>query len=116
MRKMANIIILALISIVLLGCIDQNGSIGVNTTDNLKAGTDWCRAGTNLTSVGPAGNLVSFEIKGITKHNGMQLCEADYDNNGTMIQYFNKDKSYNVMTIKSANGTTQEIDVNRAKQ
>lgn len=121
MRKMTEIIILVLVSTVLLGCIDQKGSLGGKTIDiegksidNL-TGNDWCKTGTNLTSVGPEGNLVPFEIKGITSHNGMQLCEADYDNNGTMVQYFNKNKSYNIMVIKSGNGT-QEIDVNRAKQ
>ena len=114
MRKMTKIVILVLVSTVLLGCIDPKGNLGGKTTDSLKAGNDWCKAGTNLTSVGPAGNLVPFNIKGITKHNGIQLCEADFDNNGTMIQYFNKDKSYNIMAIKSKNGT-QEIDINRAK-
>ncbi len=121
MRKIAEIIILILVSTVLLGCIDQKGSLGGKTIDIEgtpidKTGNDWCKTDTNLTSVGPAGNLVTFKIKGITSHNGIQLlCEADYDNNGTMIQYFNKNKSYNIMVIKSGNGT-QEIDVRRVKQ
>ncbi len=72
------------------------------------------QGGTKITSVGPLGNLTTFEVKGITKHNGIQLCEADYDN-GTMVQYFNNGMSYNTMTIKTKNGT-QEINVNRVKQ
>ncbi len=107
-------IVILLVAIALLGYVGQKDNPEKTTMDGLKGGNDWCKAGTNITSVGPAGNLTTFIIKGITEHNGMQLCEADYDNNGTMVQYFNKAKGYNIMAIKTKNGT-QEIDVNREK-
>ncbi len=114
MRKMATIAIL-LVAAALLGCVGQKDNPEKTTMNSLKEGSDWCKAGTNITSVGPAGNQTLFEIKGITNHNGVQLCEADFDNNGTLVQYFNKDRSYNIMRIKIENGT-QEIDVNRVKK
>lgn len=108
------LIILILLSVAILGCIGQNDNSEKIKIDDLKKESDWCKAGSKITSVGPEGNLTPFYIKGITNHNGLELCEADYDNNGTMVQYFNKDKSYNIMSIKTDNGTA-EIDVNRAK-
>ncbi len=108
------IIIAVLLSVTVLGCIGQNNSEKIKT-DNLKEGNEWCKEGSKITSVGSEGNLTTFYIKGITNHNGLELCEADYDNNGTMIQYFNKNKTYNIMSIKTDNGT-QEIDVNRVNK
>ena len=105
MKKIILIVIIVIV-VALLGCITQQSE----KIAPLKV--NWCEKGTNISSVGPLGNITTFVVKGITEHNGMQLCEADYDNNGTMIQYYSQDKKYNIMAIKTKNGT-QEINVNR---
>ncbi len=108
MKKIITVALL-LLTVSLLGCIGTQN----DEKTSLKSTNEWCKTGTIIQSVGPLGNITNFEVKGITTHNGLQLCEADYDSNGTLVQYFNENKSYNTMVIKSANGTTMEINVNR---
>ena len=109
---MKNKMILAIISIFIIatfsGCIKgpEEGKVTVN---KIGAGPDWCKAGTKITVSGQG----SFEIKGITKHNGTEVCEAEYiHDQGSMTQYFNEKKDYIVMIYKDKNGTViQQIDI-----
>jgi hypothetical protein len=110
MNKLIILIIILLLSSI-LGCLNNN----TEQSTNLQSQNDWCKPGSNISSIGPLGSEAKFVVKGITQHNGMQLCEADFDNNGTLVQYYNKNKTYNIMAIKTENGT-KEIDVNNAKQ
>ncbi len=121
---MKNKIILAIISIFVIatlsGCV--TGPKTVTTPDgkvtvNEGTGPDWCKAGTKITTSGQ-GAQGSFEIKGITTHNGTDVCEAVYTSGeGTMTQYFNEKGDYMVMVSKDKDGKViQEINIANPKQ
>ncbi len=105
----------------LSGCVTGPNTVtgpgGEKVTLNEKGtGPDWCKAGTKITSSGPQGQG-SFEIKGITQHNGTEVCEAEYVyDQGSMTQYFNEKGDYAVMVYKDKNGTVvQEINMANPK-
>lgn len=116
-NKMTVLVILSvfIVATTLSGCIGQKtantpgGKVIVNEGG---AGPDWCKTGTKITSVGPTGQQGSFEIKGLTKRNGTDVCEAEYIyDQGSMTQYFNEKGDYVVMVLKDKNGiVTQEIN------
>lgn len=116
---MKNKIILVILLIfgvaTLSGCITGPKTIsgpGGKVTVNEGTGPDWCKTGTKITASGQ-GQQGSFEIKGITTHNGTEVCEAEYVyDQGSMIQYFNEKGDYIVMVSKDKNGTiTQQINI-----
>ncbi len=107
---------LVVIAVTLSGCVTgqkevtvPGGKVKINEGGT---GPDWCKAGTKITSTG-TGQDRSFEIKGITTHNGTEVCEAEYIyDQGSMTQYFNKDSSYMVMVYKDKEGKViQEMNI-----
>lgn len=108
-----------LILAVLSGCVGQKTittPAGKVTVEEGGVGPSWCKAGTKMTmtqtipgSQGPS----SFEIKGLTTHNGTEVCEADYNyDQGAMTYYFNQKGDYIVMDYKDKNGNViQEMNI-----
>lgn len=100
----------------LSGCVTGPNTVatpgGEKVTVNEGKGPDWCKAGTKITSSGQ-GQQGSFEIKGITTHNGTQVCEAVYTTDqGSMTQYFNEKGDYLVMVSKDKDGKViQEVNI-----
>ena len=120
---MKNKIILAIISMFIIatfsGCVTGPKTITTpdgKVTVNEGTGPDWCKVGTKITASGQDGQG-SFEIKGITTHNGTQVCEAVYTTDqGTMTQYFNEKSDYMVMISKDKDGKIiQEINIANPK-
>ena len=117
-NKVTVLVILSvfIVATTLSGCITGQKTVntpgGKVTINEGGVGPNWCKTGTKITSVGPTGQQGSFEIKGLTKHNGTDVCEADYTyDQGSMIQYFNEKGDYVVMVLKDKNGiVTQEIN------
>lgn len=110
---MKNKMILAIMSIFIIvtlsGCVTGPNTIttpgGEKVTVNEGGvGPDWCKAGTKIIASGQ-GQQGSFEIKGITKHNGTEVCQAEYVyDQGSVIQYFNQKGDYVVMIYKDKDG------------
>lgn len=115
--KNKTLLILIFAVAILSGCITGPKTIGGPggekiTVDEGKSGPDWCKAGTKITASGQ-GQQGSFEIKGITTHNGTEVCEAEYAyDQGSMIQYFNEKGDYMVMVYKDKDGkVVQEMNI-----
>lgn len=114
--------VLLIFSIIALsGCVTGpktvTGPGGESVTVNEgKVGPDWCKAGTKITASGQ-GQQGSFEIKGITTHNGTEVCQAEYIyDQGSMVQYFNEKGDYMVMIYKDKDGKVlQEMNIANPK-
>ena|SRR3990167_903501 len=122
---MKNKMILVIISIFVIattlsGCVTGPKTIetpgGKVTVNEGGTGPDWCKAGTKITASGQ-GQQGSFEIKGMTTHNGTEVCQAEYVyDQGSMVQYFNQKGDYMVMVYKDKDGKViQEMNIANPK-
>lgn len=116
--KTALVILSIFVIATLSGCVTEPKTITTPegqkvTMEEGSIGPDWCKKGTKMTSSG-AGQLGSLEIKGITKYDGKDVCEAEYiHDQGSMIQYFNENGDYAVMIYKDTSGNIiQTINLN----
>lgn len=103
---------LAILSIFLLaifaGCVTGPNTIkgpgGQEVTVEEGKGPGWCKAGMQITSSSPQGGG-SFIIKGITKYQEREVCEAEWiTDEGTTVQYFTEDGSYTATIVKDKTG------------
>lgn len=120
-NKIVTLTILSIIVIAtaLSGCVTRQKEItspegGKVSIEGGGAVSSWCQAGMKITSSGPSGQQGSFVVKGMTKHNGKDVCEAEYTyDQGSMTQYFNEKNDYIVMVYKDKSGKViQEINMN----
>jgi hypothetical protein len=113
--KIVITLILIFVVVTLSGCVTGPKTIntpGGKVTVDEGTGPDWCKTGTKITASGQ-GQQGSFEIKGITTHNGTQVCQAEYTyDQGNVVQYFNEKGDYMIMTYKDKEGKViQEMNI-----
>jgi len=113
-RKVTILIIISVLVVILSGCTEQKTMIGDEKGTEGGIGPDWCKTGTKLSV--KVGNASSFIIKGITEHNGTEVCEASIDSvSGSIVQYFNEKYDYIVIVYKDQNGkVVQEVNINNS--
>ncbi len=107
MKKIAISILSIFIIAAFSGCTGPNtvttpsGDVKVESVGN---GPDWCKAGTKVTSA-TQGGQGSFEIKGMTKYEGKDVCQSEYKyNEGSITQYYTENGKYVVMIYKDSTG------------
>ncbi len=91
----------------------QTKSGNVAVSEGTGPASEWCKAGTTITSTGPSAQA-SYVIKGLTTYNNTEVCEAEAKvaGQGSWTYYYNKDGSYGVIIIKDASGKVlNEINV-----
>lgn len=115
-KIMVTILSVFIMTTVLSGCTgpkEIDTPAGKVTVDEGRTGPDWCKTGMKVTSSDQQGQQGSFEIKGLTQHNGTEVCEAEIvHEEGTLTQYFNEKGDYIVMIYKDKSGKViQEVNM-----
>ena len=117
-NKVLTVLPIFLLIVFLSGCTSPRsittpeGNITVEKGSGISS---WCSAGTKITTTGPQGQgQATFIIKGLTTHNGTEVCQAEYIyDQGSMTYYFNEKKDYMFMVIKDKAGNIlQEMNFN----